>query len=84
MNEYRSIVNISGYRFVYNSKNFLKINLFVCCNFCTVYVVVFTELRDSKTVTYFGQTQQCIILFYLDDDIFQSLTKIRPSLQNRD
>jgi len=34
--------------------------------------VVFVKLKDNKIVSSFSQTQQYIILFYLDDDMFRS------------
>ena len=34
---------------------------------------MFVKLKDNKIISDFIQTQQYIILFYLDDDMFSSL-----------
>jgi len=34
---------------------------------------VFIELKDNKAFSGFSQTQQYIILFYVEDDVFRSL-----------
>jgi len=45
---------------------------------------MFIKLKDNKMVSAFSPTQQDIILFHLDDDMFRIVhsTFIRPSLQN--
>jgi len=47
--------------------------LYISCTSSTADVSTVLLLKDNKILSGFSQTQQCIVLFYLDDDMFLSL-----------